>query len=410
MDAHADLTTHDLRRRFLWARRQGRPAWLWPEVSIPAWRTAMVEIAGATSAMLADAPGARLDGDPEAIGLAGYTSGMGPLLGLWAEQGRMESGGLVRAVLDRHLAQNRIRSALMLASARAIVGRLAAAGIKAVVLKGMHTGDAYFPEAGARPASDIDLLVEAADVGPAEAALQAEGLVLKRRGRWESTWVSPSDAGAPRSLTYVHADDPWSVDLHSSLNVWAGGGSRPAELDSAGPMSSEAAWPGHPGASVLEQPLLALYLAAHAGTGWQNLTLLRQVELALVIRHDLAACRLSWAAFLDVGARTGALGYAYPALHLCEALAPGTVPRPVLGACAARAPEAVRTAIANLTPATAQRIDRASLAEHFMWAPGWRGRLHQLAADLAPDVRSWPALLGIYEERAWRIIRGRVSQ
>ena len=410
MDADADLTIHDLRRRFLWARRQGRPAWLWPEVAIPAWRAAMDQIGAATSAMLAGAPGAWLDGDPEAIGLAGYTSGMGPLLGLWAEQGRLESDGLVRAVLDRHLAQNRIRSGRMTAAAEGITGRLAGGDIKVVVLKGMHTGDAYFPEAGARPASDIDLLVEAADIGPAEAALKAEGLVLRRRGRWESTWVSPSDAGAPRSLTYVHADDPWSVDLHSSLNVWAGGGSRPAELDRARPMGSEGAWAGDPAARVLEQPLLVLYLAAHAGAGWQNLTLLRQVELALVIREDFAACRLSWAAFLEVGARTGALGYAYPALNLCEALAPGTVPRAVLGACAARAPEAVRRAIAGLTPATAQRIDRASLAEHFMWAPGWRGRLHQLAADLVPDVRSWPALMGIYEERAWRIIRGRVSQ
>ena len=410
MDAEADLTAHDLRRRFLWARRQGRPAWLWPEVPIPAWRAAMHEIGAASSAMLAGAPRARLQGDPEAIGLAGYTSGMGPLLGLWTEQGRLESDGLVRALLDRHLVQNRIRGARMTAAAKGVAARLAGAGVKAVVLKGMHTGDAYFPEAGARPASDIDLLVEAADVGPAEAALQAEGLALKRRGRWESTWVSPSDAGAPRSLTYVHADDPWSVDLHSSLNVWAGGGSPPAELDRARPMSAGGAWASDPAARVLEQPLLVLYLAAHAGAGWQNLTLLRQVELALVIRQDFAADRLSWAAVLEVGARTGALGYAYPALRLCEALVPGTVPPPVLDDCSSRAPEAVRQAIAGLTPATAQRIDRASLAEHFMWASGWRARLRQVGADLVPDVRSWPALVGIYEERAWRIIRGRVSQ
>ena len=404
------LAAHELRRRFLWARRQGRPAWLWPEVPIPAWRSAMEQIAAVTSVMLAGGSGARLQGDPEAIGLAGYTSGMGPLLGLWAEQGRLETDGLVRAVLDRHLAQNRIRSGRMAAAAREIAGRLADAGVRAVVLKGLHTAEAYFPEAGVRPASDIDLLVEAADVARAETALEAEGLVLNRRARWESTWVAAADAGAPRSLTYVHADDPWSVDLHSSLNVWAGGGSRTAELDRAGPMSSQGAWPAHPGPRVLEQPLLVLYLAAHAGAGWQNLTLLRQVELALVIRQDLAAGRLSWAAFLELSARTGALGYAYPALHVCEAMVPGTVPRPVLDACAARAPEAVRRAIASLTPATAQRIDRASLAEHFMWAAGWRGRWRQLAADLVPDVRSWPSLLGIYEERAWRIIRGRVSQ
>ena len=160
---------------------------------------------------------------------------------------------------------------------------------------------------------------------------------------------------------------------------------------------------------MIEQPLLLLHLAAHAGAGWQNLTLLRQVELILVVREDLAAGRLSWDAFLDLGARTGALGYAYPALTLADRLAPGTVPPSVLGACAAAAPAAVRGALARLTPASAQRIDRSSLSEHFMWASGWRGRLRQLAADLIP-AEGWPSILGIYEERAWRLIRGRVSQ
>ena len=70
----------------------------------------------------------------------------------------------------------------------------------------------------------------------------------------------------------------------------------------------------------------------------------------------------------------------------------------------------MRHALAKLTPATAQRIDRNSLVEHFMWTPGWRGRLHQLASDLFPEKTSWPRLLDLYEERAWRLIRGRVGQ
>jgi hypothetical protein len=161
---------------------------------------------------------------------------------------------------------------------------------------------------------------------------------------------------------------------------------------------------------VLEQPLLLVHLAAHAGAGWQNLTLLRLVELVLVIRQDMEAGKLEWDAFLEVGGRTGALGYAYPALRLAEQLAPGLVPHDVLQACGEKVPSAVREALDRLTPATAQRIDRNSVGEHFMWAQGWQERLRQLASDIQLRGRSWPELRRIYEERAWRLIRGRVSQ
>ena len=394
------LSAGEVRRRFAWARRQGRPAWLWPDIAIADWRRALVQIEGATSAVLAGNEGVTLAAALPAIGLAGYTSGMGPLLGLWVEQGRLGVDDGVGEVLARHLAHNRIRTARMGAAACDLVETLAARGVEAVLLKGAHTGARYFPEPGARPASDIDLLVRSAEVPIAEAALGRGGLFLKSRGRWESSWDSAAARPVPRTLTYVHADDPWSVDLHGSLNIAAGAASPVADLDAAEPMR---------GFGGLDQPLLLLHLAAHAGAGWQNLTLLRQVELVLVIREDTRVGRLSWEAFLDVGGRTRALGYAYPGLRLCEVLAPGTVPVAVLERCADRAPAAVRRAIARMTPASAQRIDRSSLAEHFMWSPGWGGSLRQLASDILPDVRSWPELLGIYEERAWRLIRGRVS-
>src|SRR5262249_2625619 len=133
------------------------------------------------------------------------------------------------------------------------------------------------------------------------------------------------------------------------------------------------------------------------------------VELVLVIRRDVTAGRLSWPEFLDVGGRTGALGYAYPALRLADKLAPGVVPGEVLDHCAARAPGPVRRALERLTPATAQRIERNSVGEHFMWALGWQGQLQLLVSDILPAVR-WPEFRRIYEERAWRLIRGRVSQ
>jgi hypothetical protein len=235
-------------------------------------------------------------------------------------------------------------------------------------------------------------------------------MVLERRGRWESTWRPGQGPSGPRTLTYVHAEDPWTVDLHWSLNVALGSASPTAALDRADPLASRSRWSMAPSARVLDQPLLLLYLAAHAGAGWHNLTLLRQLELALVIRRDLAEGRLDWSAVLDLGARTNALGYAYPSLLLSGKLVPGTVPAAVVEACAVQAPATVRRALAQLSPADAQRIDRSSVAEHFMWTPGWRGRLRQLASDLFPAVRTWSEVSRIYEVRAWRLIRGRVSQ
>jgi hypothetical protein len=408
-DVDPEIHAEEVRRRLAWARRQGRPAWLWPEVPIEAWRAAMKQLEGVLAAMLAGAPIAGLEGEPEAIGLAGYTSGVGPLLGLWLEQGRVQAPEPVAAVLARHLAHNRLRAARMQAAALELVGRLAERDLSVLVLKGGHTGRAYFPEPGVRPASDIDLLVRAADASAAEAVMESCGLRLKRRNPIESNWTA-SPADEPRSMTYVHAEDPWSIDLHSSLNITVGCGTPLADFDRARPTESAVRWSADPRAQVLDQPLLLLHLATHAGAGWQNLTLLRQVELVLVIRQDLAAGRLSWGAFLDLGARIGALGYAYPALRLAEKLAPGTVPKNVLDHGAARTPGPVRRALERLTPATAQRIDRTSVGEHFMWALGWRGRMRLLASDLFPAVRSWPEFRRIYEERAWRRIRGTVSQ
>jgi hypothetical protein len=394
----------------MWARRQGRPAWLWPDVPINDWRLAQQAIEAAIVAVLAGAPTVNLAGDPRAVGLAGYTSGVGPLLGLWLEQRRLRADAPIAAVLARHLAHNRLRTRRMSAAAVEIVAQLVDRGIEVRVLKGAHTGADYFPEIGARPASDIDLLVAADDASVAEIVMQRCGLALNRRSSWESNWVDPLTRREPRSLTYVHAEDAWSIDLHSSLNISVGSNTPLAALDRAAPMKGGARWRVDPRAGVLEQPLLLLHLAAHAGAGWQNLTLLRLIELVLVIRQDLGAARLSWDAFLQLGNQTGALGYAHPALRLAEKLAPGTVPRPVLDASAARVPGAVQRAVEQLTPALAQRIDRASVSEHFMWVEGWRGRLRLLASDLLPAVQSWSELLKIYEERAWRIIRGTVSQ
>ena len=39
-----DLSEGEVRDRFRWARKQGKPGWLWPEADIGAWRLALVQI------------------------------------------------------------------------------------------------------------------------------------------------------------------------------------------------------------------------------------------------------------------------------------------------------------------------------------------------------------------------------
>src|SRR3569833_3104199 len=94
-DADPELPPEEVRRRFAWARRQGRPAWLWPEVSIDAWRRALQGIEAVAAARLAGAPSVAREGEAGAVGLAGYTSGLGPLRGVWAEQGLLRTSASV---------------------------------------------------------------------------------------------------------------------------------------------------------------------------------------------------------------------------------------------------------------------------------------------------------------------------
>jgi hypothetical protein len=215
------------------------------------------------------------------------------------------------------------------------------------------------------------------------------------------------------------------------------------------------ALPAHEGVSapasarVLAQPALALFLALHASEGLHNLTLIRLVELALVLRGDAgegegegtregevpaqpglagsqgrpavsprpraaasgqARMRLDWGELVDAAEAAGALRFVFPAFTLCERLLPDTVPPWVLARCATAATPAQRRVLASLEPATAQRLERLSLEERFMWAgtPAEHVRRLLHGAWPAPAGRSAEELGRIYAERAWRLARGRV--
>jgi len=401
-----DETPDAIAARFRAARRRGRPAWLWPEVAPAAWQAAQRSIAAAAGAALRDGRSAdALVGDRQALGLACYTSGMGPLLGWWVCEGRLAASGEVAAMLALHLRHAGDRAGRLGAGAVEVVGRLHAHGIRVVVLKGVHTGPRYFPNPATRPAADIDLLVPADEMRRAEAVLADAGMVEVSRGEWERSWRPEAMASSPRSLWFVHRDDPWTIDLHHSLDVRAGASAVVAALDKGGPFASEERWDACADALVLGQPLLLLHLAAHAGAGLHNLTLLRLAELRLVIARDRASGALSWVEFLHLGEETGALGIAYPALRLAEKLVPDTVPAFVLGACANHAPAAVVHLVEGLEPATAQQINQISFAEHFMWSRTLGERLRQIVSDVIPRA-TWRERAAIYERRAWQMLRG----
>ncbi len=394
----------ELRRKE--ARRSGSPAWLWPEVQVESWAAAMAEISKAVPAVLAGNRSSVPTFDPMAFSLACYTSGTGALLGYWLERGKIDAPPDLADLLQLHLKHGRARADRARTEFREKVGALVDAGLPIVVLKGGHTAHAYFPGPATRPMSDLDLLVPSESAPAAEVALATTGLECAARTKRESSWVYPGAARHPRSIWLAHEGDPWSVDLHSSLNFSAGAGAPLVRFDSAEPIETSEPWPLDDRAGVLAQPLLLLHLAVHASGGLHSLTLLRMIEIVLVVRHDTTARRLSWDDFLHAGAETNALGAAYPALDMAERLAPGTIPAHVLKISAEVVPVRARSIIDRLEPATAHRVDRASVGEHFMWASGFSGWARQLASDLAPTSGFWP----IYQARAYRLLRRRVSR
>lgn len=412
-----DLTPEAIAARMRWARTRGHPGYLWPDVPMPAWRVALAAIERATTALLVDpARPARLElpatASVKALGVAAYTSGLGPLLGYWIEAGRLEADPDAAALLALHLAHGRRRAERLSRELVHALDVLSAAGLRPLVLKGTHTARAYFPEPGTRPTSDIDLAVAPAEAGAANRSLAAAGYVLKQRqpqlSRWD--WVPPDAPTQLRSLELSHADDPCTIDLHASLDRNFFGVRTVSLGDQAGDRTRP--WPAiHPAARVLRQPYLAAYLAAHASEGLHNLTLVRLVELVLVVRADVAAGELRWEELHALLEARGALRFAYPAFELAERLAPGTIDPGLRAALASAATPRMTRIIRPLRPSAAQRLERLSLAERFMWGTGPMDHLRRALEMAWPRwARSSPwRLPGIYAERIFRLLRGRVA-
>ena len=404
-----DQKPEEVAARFSWAIRQGQPRWLWPDVSYAEWETAVVAIERATRAVLVKGKSAQpLEGPLKPMSVALYTSGMGPLIGRWMLEARISASEPLGALLQLHLHHNRLRMCRVLSRGIAAVEGLAAANIAATVLKGVHTAGSYFPEAAARPLSDVDLLIARSDQPRAAAVLGDLGYVCGSKQIFpDGTWREKGVSNTPRNLFYLHADEQCSVDLHLTLRKREG----PLQLANLDALALWCwrEWSASPAGRCLAQPALLLHLALHMAFPLSNVTLVRLAELVFVIRQDVAEGALSWEQLLASAATLGALGGIYPALRCCEELAPGTVPEHVLDACRNHVPKRALRFI-DFKVRDAAGFTRCSLGEKVMWAPSTGAAARQIARDVLPlGKTSLADLSRISLTRAWRLVRRTLS-
>jgi len=408
-----ELEPAEVRARLRWARRQGHPRYLWPDVPVAEWRSALRELESVVAAVLRGDP-ARIGcgaAGVRALGVAGFTSGVGPLVGRWVEEGRVDAPDPLAELYRLHLWHGRERAARQARDLERVIRALSAEGIQPLVVKSAHIAREYYPDAGARPAVDVDVVVPAARFTAAERALRTAGYLLAVRQHRppKSDWLPPGVEAYPRSLELLHAGSQYGVDLQASLdrNFFGVRTVRPAAVESA-PHRRARGLLGS--ARVLDQPVLLAYQALHASEGLHATTLIRLVDLVLIARRDTETGRLDWDALGALLERSGGERFAYPALALVERLAPGTIPCTVLGRLERAAPRRMRTVVAAVSPATAQRPDSLSVRERFMWCATPGDHLRRLVHMLvpAPAGRSVRRLAGHYVERAYRIVRGRV--
>jgi hypothetical protein len=419
-----DLTPGQVRACLTEARARGQPFFPWSDLAVGDWRASLGAIQRAVTEVLATADGAAerdaLGGSPvrldapagaRALGIASFTSGTGPLLGFWIESGVLTSEADACGLLMLHLEHGRKRAARLRAGLAPVIERMQALGVTPTLIKGFHTAYAFFPDAGARPVSDIDLVVDPSLLDRATRTLREAGFtpgpVLDRP--YMCAWTPPGSDGPPRSLELTHEANPWSVDLHASLDRDFGGVCNvsvvPPDVLATQPWGGAGAL-----VNVLRYPWLPAYLAAHASQEMKNLTLVRLVELVLVLRRGVAEGALDWSELDELLRARGAAPYVYPAFELAERLAPGTVPPRLRAALDRAALPRVRRILAGVEPASAQRVEGVSLEESFMWATGPVEHARRIRRALLPAwAGSLREQLRVQVARARQLVSGRVA-
>ena len=405
-----DTPADEVAARFRWARERGHPRYVWPDVPIPVWRAGLEAIAEATAGVLGsdgvgESPSVELElpegVDARSLGVAANTAGMGPLLGLWIERGRLVADDEVTALLSLHLEHGRLRAKRTGALLEDLGARFESAGIPLTLLKGIHTGLVYYPEPGTRPAVDIDLAVSPHDLVGAEAVLSGAGYALRERyrGPTRSEWLPPNSTTSIASLDLAHADNPLDVDLHAGCARRVAG-IRTIDFSPSG--SHDLVTVDEVGSPrALAPPLLALMIAVHASEEFEGLKLIRMVDLVLLA----AAARPSELfdeALVDRARSLGVLRFAYPLVALAQQLVPGTVGQAFLEAARRDASRRMRERVDGLTPGTAQAIKGHDLTDLFLAARGpveHARRLAHLALPLAGAGLAPKDIVSFYHRR-----------
>lgn len=420
LDDPPDAPLAELRRREDAWHSTHRADALWPGLDGPVIQSAADAI-GAAVATVLRGEGARLDfacsghdGDrrARALGVAGLLTGVGALLGAWIERGQLEADPALARVLARHLAHGRARAQRIRATMLPVLGRMERAGLAPGVIKGFHTAHAYFPEPGARPYHDVDVVVAPDAIVETERILRDAGFsadVRVGRASYKREWFPPDGRGEVWSHELWHARSRWKLDLHDGLNFAA------VQQNVGTPQTPRFTDTLHLDGVTLRvadpNEVIAMH-AAHASTELYSQRLMRLVELVLVARRAASLGTLDWSAVESSLAERESLPFAYPMLKLAGELAPDAIDAALLARLAIATTSRARIVTSGLT-ATSPILDtRFSLRQRLIWAAGVRGTLRRLWLMLAPlegaDMRG---RLRTYRHRAIRLLSfGRASR
>jgi hypothetical protein len=307
------------------------------------------------------------------VGVAAFTAGLGPLLAWWIEHGEIDASPEVTDVLAAHLRQGERRMAVLRGQAAAVARAMHAVGIDPILLKGMHTGAEFFPHPSTRPATDIDCLVRPVELERAASALASVGFTEIERTSYarRSTWAHATASRVVRSVEMDVVDNPWTVDLHRTLERWYFRGTR-RDLGAAAFETNRRIEIEGESIRVLDQPYLTAFLALHASSHLRTMQIVRLLELVWVVRGDLRAGRLDLVALEQLLRRTDTGRFAYPALALAEELAPGTFGPRLLDELARTTGPRLRRVVAKIRRAELGALNERSVDALFAWATGPR--------------------------------------
>jgi hypothetical protein len=412
LDDRPDASADEIRRRAHAWQSTHRAGALWPGLDADILQRAADTIGTTVATVLRDGRatlawdigGTDAERGRRALGVAALLTGVGPLLGRWIERGTVAADERVAGVLARHLAHGRARMARIRAGALPVLARMEAAGLAPGVIKGFHTAHVYFPEPGARPTSDVDVVVAPEHVPRAMEILRDAGFVREYAlgSGAKSEWLPPDHDGAVRSHELWHVGNPWKFDLHDGLSFAA---IIQVVQTRQTPIFADVLRIDDVSLRVCDPNELISVIATHGSTEIYSQRLLRLVELVLVVRRAESHGRLDWGeveAFLD---RRGTRRFAYPMLTLVEQLAPRTVPTPVLAHLRADTTRRIRDVTSRFTSTSPILDERFSLSERLLWASGVRATARRFWRMISP-LEGVPlgARLNAYRHRAARLL------